>query len=426
MNSLFAVGDDHSHDYDAHFTDTPPAFGFIDPDDLDRELRNIGLDLRTPIRGAVALFVRSRGLPELDCPPGERDRIWWWAVKASRYAAIYLVSRREARANSAYIREHAAAIDAAGRLIDDHGGVAPIVNYALHRWITDYPNRLGGQVRAVTTSTPEYAIQGYGRGVIAVRAKHFHRLTPEQCFHACVRDVHDWHDLAHVLAAAASHGRFGVKYHDGLNRLPRYYRALTEGEGAGDATGPAFSDGMLFSWLSLPPLHHHRDRGLVWPAVQELVAGELTAYLSGRHGLRHPGTGTMITPARGIDPLELAVAFQNKRYERRAAEIETPLLIRGTSDGPRGNPDHDPLLPLSRSARLTRIADLDEPLYFEARNLCRHRTHEDALGRYAHHLYGRAPELAGAILDFYHLTDLRHDREINLYQLVAHVLGKAA
>jgi hypothetical protein len=278
----------------------------------------------------------------------------------------------------------------------------------------------------VTKSTPLHAIQGYTTNVIAVRHKHFHRLTAEQCFTESTGHVHDWHDLAHVLAAAASKGRYGVKYHHGLDRLPRYYRALTEGEGAGDGSGPMFSDGLLFSHLSLPLFDHYVELGHGWAAVQELTAAELTAFLAGHHRLRHPDTDATIGADRGIDPLELAVCLQNKRYERRAAEVETTLLVRGAPDGPRGHPDRDPLLRMSRSRRLLRIAELDEPLYYEARNLCRHRAHDDSLGRYAHQLAGRTPELAAAMLDFYHLTDLRLGREINLYQLVAHALEKAA
>jgi hypothetical protein len=59
------------------------------------------------------------------------------------------------------------------------------------------------------------------------------------------------------------------------------------------------------------------------------------------------------------------------------------------------------------------------------RHLRRH-AHDDSLCRYAHQVAGRTIELAGVMLDFYHLTDLRKGREINLYQLVAHALEKAA
>jgi hypothetical protein len=112
------------YDYAAHFSGENPVFPHIALDDLDRELRRIAIDLKIPIRDGVALFLRTRELADIDCPTTERDRIWWWAVKASRYAAVYFVSRREARSHADYIREHAALIDAAGRLIDQTAGRA--------------------------------------------------------------------------------------------------------------------------------------------------------------------------------------------------------------------------------------------------------------------------------------------------------------
>jgi hypothetical protein len=97
-------------------------------------------------------------------------------------------------------------------LIDGHGGAGPLVNHVLHKWALDYPIRLGHQARTVTTCTPAGAIQGCTANVICMRANHFHRITPEQCFRDATGELHDWHDLAHVVGAAASKGRYGVKY----------------------------------------------------------------------------------------------------------------------------------------------------------------------------------------------------------------------
>lgn len=238
-----------------------------------------------------------------------------------------------------------------------------------------------------------------------------------------------------------------MKYHDGLEGLPRYYRALTEGSGAQDGTGPEFSDGLLFSQLSRPIFEFYEgernedgSNHYSYDEIQELVTEELTSYLKGEHQLLHPGTGQLMAINRAMNPLELAVCLQNKRYERRAAEAERAVLTRGTPEGVRGNPDADPLLTMSRSERLKYIATLDEPLYFEARNLSRHRAHEDALGRYARDILEiKTEELSSAsfseseslkieiellekVMSFYHMNDLYTGEEINLYQEVGVIL----
>jgi hypothetical protein len=78
---------------------------------------------------------------------------------------------------------------------------------------------------------------------------------------------------------------------------------------------------------------------------------------------------------------------------------------------------------MSHAQRLVYIAGSPPPLYFEARNLVRHRAHEDALGHVARRMADDVRDqdtvnLARAILDFHTLTDLLQAREINLYQLV--------
>jgi hypothetical protein len=178
--------------------------------DLHREADRIDMDLEGPILEACALFVTSRGV-DSTFRTETQQRAWWWAVKASKYNAVYYVSRDSARRNADWIRAHAHDINLAGHLIDTHGGVAPIVNYALHRYVqlADRDHR----VRAVTTSTPEYAIQGIDRETIAVRRRHFLKQTPEKSF-TVTSECFDWHDLAHILAAVTSGGAFGCKYHE--------------------------------------------------------------------------------------------------------------------------------------------------------------------------------------------------------------------
>lgn len=429
-------------------TDRPPNSEpmpeFMRRHEIKSEAERINNDLREPILEGVGLFLEANNLTDEHLPQTpEEEQIWLLAVKSSKYNAVYFVSRDEAAEREGFISEHADAIDAVGELIDQHGGVAPIANYAIHKYVQNYAEDPDREVMIVKKSTPLYAVQGYDRDTIAVKSRHFIDESPESSFES-EGEIHDWHDMAHILAAASSDGKFGVKYHDGLGELPRYYRALTEGSGAHDASGPEFSDGLLFSQLSRPIFEFYdgernSDGTEKYTAdeIQELVTTELASYLGGEHELLHPGTESTISAGRSMNPLEVAVAIQNKRYERRAAEAEKFILVRGTPEGSRGNPDKDPMLHMTRSERLQYIANQEDRLYFEIRNLARHRAHEDALGRHARSLLNERRQqlevspsgtleqevkLLEAVVDFYHMNDLYEGSEINLYQMVGDIL----
>lgn len=410
-----------------HATKPRDAVGLPDQLDLFREADRIDAELEAPILEACTLFVTNLGAAST-FQTESQQRAWWWAVKASKYNAVYYVSRNCALRNIDWIRAHAHEINLAGHLIDKHCSIAPIVNYALHRYVqlADRDHR----VRAVTTSTPEYAIQGIDDRTIAVRARHFLEQTPEKSF-TIASECFDWHDLAHILAAATSGGAFGCKYHDGLHELPRYYRALTEGAGASDASGPLLSDGLLFTHLSRALFEQCYSNRLLGSSligqhidIQSLIAAELANYLDGNYPLFHPALNRAVTSPRPVTITELAVLMQNKRYERRGAEAEYAVLVRGTPDGPRGNATLDPLIKMSHAQRLIYIAGSPPPLYFEVRNLVRHCAHEDALGHVARRMADDVhddqdtADFAQAILDFHTLTDLSQGQETNLYQLV--------
>lgn len=423
------------------FSERSPAF--VSASAIEQHADRIRQEVTPHILSGIELFARKEGLGDTALETDSQRQAWLWAAKSSKYNAVYFVSRKEAEEAIDFVRKNAGTIDAMGDLIDKQG-VAKIANYALHSYVREIAQIQGREVKTSQTSIPLHAIQGYDQHTLYVRPEHFLTTDPYASFDT-PQEIHDWHDLAHMVAASSSGGAFGVKYHDGLNSLGRYYRALTRGEGMQDASGPVFSDGMLFTQLSMPVFADYEAQKLPdgsnrysYDQIQRFVTQELFAYLSGEHALLHPGTGTQLKAERIIDPIELAVCVQNKRYERRAAEIERELFVRGTPDGQRGNPANDPLLRLTRSQRIELIATLgDEFLYFEARNLTRHRAHEDALGQFAGYLLGnkraeivtvssetdriRALEdirLLEATIDFYHMSDLRLGNEINLYRLV--------
>lgn len=428
------------------FSDKNPVFAFISG--IEQQAERIRQEVTPHILRGIELFVRRVGLGHADFETDDQRQEWLWAAKSSKYNAVYLVSRREAKENIDFVRKSAANIDEIGRLIDGNGGVARIANYALHSYAQEFTQTPGRKIKTSIKSIPRHAIQGYDQNTLIVRSEDFLSTDPRASFET-PQEIHDWHDLVHMVIASSSSGAFGVKYNDGLNNLPRYYRALTEGEGMQDASGPAFSDGMLFSQLSRPVFEYYESQKLPdginrysYDEIQRLVAQELFLYLGGGYGLLHPGTGRELKVGRTIDPLELAVCEQNKRYERRAAEIEREVFVRGTPEGKRGNPLKDPLSSLTRSQRIELIANLgDDPLYFEARNLTRHRAHEDALGQFAGYLLGyKRSELARvssevdrirtledirlleATVDFYQMNDLRQGAEINLYRLVGDII----
>lgn len=399
---------------DAKNAISDPMPDFLDPDTIRREAERINADIADPIIEGAQNFARLNGTEIGESK--DDQQIWLLAAKLSLFNAVYFTSRQEAQEYEDFASHYADRIDEAGYAIDNNGGVAPIANFALHKYVRIFGDKTDQSVLTAKTSTPKYAIQGYDQDTIAVKPDHFFTETPEDCLVA--EERHDWHDLAHVLAAASSQGKFGVKYHEGLDRLPKYYRQLTEGAGASDGSGPAFSDGLIFSHLSLPVF----ESGIELSdsdAIQEFITAALHRYLKGESSLTHPATGNPIKAEGCINPSELAVALQNKRYERRAAEMEKFILVRGTPRGPRSKPKADPLLAMSRSQRLSHIANLSEPLYFESRNLLRHRAHEDALGRIAIEQLGMtAPGITEKTVDFYLMNDLNDRQEINLYKEV--------
>lgn len=425
---------------------------FIPQERIERQADQLKEELNPHLLAGVSKFIEKFNLSsDFGLDTQTQQQAWLWAVKSSKYNAVYFISRRETQENLDFVKENAQLIDTIGNTIDANGGVARIANYALHSYAQGFAQTEGREIKTARKSIPSTAIQGYDEKTIIVKKSHFLDADPLVSFEN-PQEIHDWHDVAHILAASSSEGSFGVKYHDGLDDLDRYYRALTEGEGMQDASGPAFSDGILFTQLSKPIFEFYESQKLAdgsneysYDQIKTFIARELFMYLGGGYPVYHPGVKENVMASRAISPLELAVSEQNKRCERRAAEVETEVLVRGTPEGSRGNPAKDPLNELSRSQRIQQVADFgNELVYFEARNLTRHRAHEDALGQYAAFaLQQKQAELANATVqdrealsddvallqatvDFYQMTDLKQGQEINLYQLVGSSIAKYA
>lgn len=415
---------------------------------IQQQAQRITDEFSPYILKGIETFLRAVEPDTESAPFVNLPKAWLLAVRASRYNAAYGVSRREALSEVEFINENADRIDNIGTYIDEANGVAPIINYAFHAFVKAAARNPRKVVSEKTASIAGYAIQAGDSSTLFVKAQS--QLLSSDAISSYERgeQMYDWHDLAHIVAASSSEGAFGAKYHNGLDGLERYYRAITEGAGMQDATGPVFSDGLLFSQLSRPLLEHYESKQqfdgakqYTYDEIQVLITKDLFQYLGGDHELFHPGTGRNISAGRPIDPLELAVCIQNKRYERRASEVETEVFVRGTPDGPRGDPDKDPLYFLSRSKRLEYVASLDDNLlYFEARNVTRHRAHEDALGQFAIYLLeAKRAELITVAIEkqlsleedirlleasvaFFKMEDIRSGKEINLYMMVGDII----
>ncbi len=428
-----------------------PKPDFISADRIEKQIERVQEEVKPYLFSGIELFIKSEGLNEHNLETETIRQSWLWAVKSGKYRAIYNVSREEAEMGIEFITKNAVTIDAIGKILDEKNGVTKIVNYALHKYAQEFDQIPGRQIRTAKKSMPVFGIQSCDEYTIAIRKDGFINDDPKKSFDN-PEQIYDWHDLAHIVGASSSEGAFGTKYHDGLDELDRYYRSLTEGEGMNDASGPMFSDGMLFTQLSKSLYEFSESQKNLdgtdmynIEQIHKFITEGLFAYLGGSHDLFHPGTGKNVRGGRMITSLELAVLEQNKRYERRAAEMEQKMFVRGTPDGPRGNPAKDPLVSLTRSKRIEYLAGLgDKLLYFEARNIIRHRAHEDALGQFSNYLLALKTQklkndtmgdegetlfeniedahLLNAVTSFYQMQDLKTGREINLYKIVRDIL----
>jgi len=382
--------------------------------------------------------------------PDQSDDIsahaWLLAVKTSKYNATYFISRDEAIKATNFTKEYGDVVDRIGESIDSLGGPNPIINYALHKFVIDFSQSThNGKVIEHNDFIPLRAIQAHDASTIAIRSRGPLTLNPTDSFNAN-HNLYDWHDLAHYIAAAASSGYFGAKYHQGLNKLEKEYQDLVTGNDKDSGFRNIFSDGIIFTHLSRPVFEdlvsHHpeilRSEGVSDDEVRNQIAGRLVAYFVKGEPLFHPIAQKYISPTTSISPIQLAICMQNKRYERTAAELEKYLLVRGSPDGTRGDIKLDPLSYLSRSQRIHYIANLGKlSLYFENRNLIRHRAHEDALATSASELLAKGLsnisteannieksriyldiDLLKKIINFYNFDDIKRGQEINLFKEV--------
>lgn len=402
---------------------------------------SIRSDIATYILKGVAIFLQKYGLSNQYPLETEREQLLWLlAVEACRYNAIYMINRRDARKYREFVRCNQGQLNKIGEVLTQHNNGHSIINYAIHAFVQDFARRPGKEVRFSRKSIPPYCIQAFNEHTLYVREKDYFNSTPMDSFD----DPHslgDWHDFSHWLAACVSYGAFGVKYHHGLDKLVRYYRDLTAGTDMQNATGFLYSDGILFTQLSRPIFDTYYGKthtdGSVYTIeeIEDVIASELFSYLYSNKALYHPGIKREIALDHPMNPLELAVCIQNKRYERRGAEYEVAMFVRGTPDGPRGDASKDPLYHLNTAERILFVAALsDNRIYFEQRNVSRHRAHERALAFLAQAMLDdnaaqaakhiTETNLLKTILSFHRLEDLQTAQEINLYQTVGEIIGK--
>jgi len=390
------------------------------------------------LSGAQA-FIREHNLEGAFSLQTEREKLsWLYVIEGSRYNAIYFLSRSEAKKAVPFVAENADELEKIHKAVENEGGVNGIINFAIHEFVRDFSDG-EREVRFSKKSIPSFAIQSYDEKTLYVKEKDFFKTEPSDSL-KIANGLGDWHDFSHFLAAA-SNSMFGIRYHHGLEKLDRYYRDITEGTGMHDASGPAFTDGMIFTQLSRSLFEYFEKNVSSDAKLEEIIAEELVRYLQGEIQLYHPGANTYIQAPRPMNAAELAVCVQNKRCERQAAEFEKYLFVRGTPDGSRGNPSKDPFYELNISDRIISIAHTTKPLYFEKRNLVRHRAHEKALGLYTQwlladrisllestkdgslrHVLQQEIRLLEAIDSFVRLEDVQKGSEINLYHRVEEYL----
>lgn len=338
------------------------------------------------------------------------------AAKLQNYNAVYFFSRAEAVSWRKFAEDNESTINSCGELLAQDAIGTAIVNGMVQRYISLHEESPGKKVVSDQKALSAYCFQAQDGNTLRINAKKF--------FSDKTAQLYDLHDFVHILTATSSNGAFGVKYQNGLQLLPQRYKDLTYSAGMKDATGLLFSDGILLSHLSLPIFNALYESGEHSnEEMQEIIAQALFEYMIGSISLLHPPTDKDIAVDQAPDALDLAVLVQNKRYERRGAEFERYLFTRGTPQGPRGDPQKDPLYGLSASEKVIYLAsNPTKVLYFEQRNLIRNRAQERAYQLYAQHLLqtGQGPQdLIYKILEFISLDDLRNGRETNLYEEVA-------
>ncbi len=182
----------------------------------------------------------------------------------------------------------------------------------------------------------------------------------------------DLHDFSHLACATLKTDLYGSKYFGTFLSLAPELRRLLRDRNLRNIEAQPFSDGLLFSELSL---------GLFDEAIKTLnteeeivahVARGLCDYLLARKARVQPSSGNWLIPNRPVSVWELAILMQNKLYEHTASEFEKMLFTRGNA---RGRDELSDLSPLDR----LRWVGSSFITYFDRRNFLRHRAHKLAL-----------------------------------------------
>lgn len=419
---------------------------FVPAVDIETQADRIAGEVSEHILAGLEAYSGKRDLGDVIQTKYD-EKLWLLALRSSKYQAAYQISRRDAQREADFAISNSQALDRIGSFLDETGATVPILNYAVHHFGNTF-DQTEGRTTITGTHIPPFAIETYDKDTIGVNASNYLDRDPALSLELN-EEIYDFHDFGHMLAASSSNGKFGVKYHTGLPKLGQFFPDIIADDLSGNIDGPRFSNNMFFFQLSKPiydyyeaqrdpagrPVYSEED-------IHTKVTEELFAYMNGDHPLFHPGLRISIQGERPIDPVELAIGEQMKRYERRAGEVERELFVRGTPGGSSGRVERDLLLPLTRSQRIVHIAGLGEELtYFEARNLHRHRAHEDALGEYANYLLSKRQaelkqtsvederlsieediDMLEATVTMHQLDDLKSGHEIDMYSKVADIL----
>ncbi|KAI3340201.1 hypothetical protein F4824DRAFT_497784 [Ustulina deusta] len=306
--------------------------------------------------------------------------LWHAIILAQRYGVIYFMSRSEARLKYyPLMAQNPTASDVIDDFLRSHNSAGVrIINYAVHAYVT----RGGLRVDYATSCVPPNAISAVGPRHVVVRAVDFDHRSASDVL-AFSSPMWDLHDLAHLSCATLSQELYGNKYQGHLLRLPKSLTALIRSPGMRTATGPKFSDGLVFSELLtqmftdivIGSAHHpHQQHQQTYKDVCTKLASALAEYYLGRRSLEHLSTGRILSPQEPISATQLAVLAQNKNYELPASEIEQRIFTRG---GPVGAQE-DVLLRLTARERIAWLAESRSWGYFEARNTIKHRAHKEA------------------------------------------------
>ncbi len=284
------------------------------------------------------------------------------AAEATRYGAIYWMTKHEAQA----ARLDGTARDA--RLLDEYGAwfeeggrLHVLWAGAVARFLRDSERRHVITDRFV----PVEGFQPLGQGAVCVREADRDLLMESAGLASACLDLHDF---AHQAAASLCPELYGNRFHTvAFRQLPAQLTDLVAGFES--LRTPQHADGTLFGVFLSHLFSSLVDLREPERLIVDRLAAAILPYLLGEGPLYDATRERFIYPSRSINIYELAVLAQNKAYELPASELEQLMFTRGGLDG------KDDLEGLTTSERVGAISSLSGRTFHEARNTLKHRAH---------------------------------------------------